>query len=209
MELARPFLIPAKRRDLLRLPCPWAGFSWEEKAFADDTAGVLGGGVWPPRSYSCSFCDGEFRSAQALGGHMNVHRRDRARLKHQNPNFSCPLQPPVRSRASSKEANRIDENHGICCRSFLTRKEKPGFTFDHGPNCDTCLSVNTVRGRRDVNLKRHKTKTSRSLHHLVKQCSSSSDDRYSSLLLSSGKMADFIEDDLDLELRLGDPPKVK
>lgn len=55
--------------------------SWEEKAFAEDSAAHLGGCVWPPRSYSCSFCRREFRSAQALGGHMNVHRRDRARLK--------------------------------------------------------------------------------------------------------------------------------
>ncbi|WOL06944.1 hypothetical protein Cni_G15679 [Canna indica] len=55
--------------------------SWEEKAFAEDTAGHLGGCIWPPRSYSCSFCRREFRSAQALGGHMNVHRRDRAQLK--------------------------------------------------------------------------------------------------------------------------------
>ncbi|XP_007009276.2 PREDICTED: probable transcriptional regulator RABBIT EARS [Theobroma cacao] len=56
-------------------------YSWEEKAFAEDAAGSLGGCIWPPRSYSCSFCRREFRSAQALGGHMNVHRRDRARLK--------------------------------------------------------------------------------------------------------------------------------
>ncbi|CAN6710209.1 unnamed protein product [Malus baccata var. baccata] len=57
--------------------------TWEEKAFAEDAAGhgPLGGCIWPPRSYSCSFCMREFRSAQALGGHMNVHRRDRARLK--------------------------------------------------------------------------------------------------------------------------------
>lgn len=60
--------------------------SWEEQAFAEDAAGSLGGCVWPPRSYSCSFCRREFRSAQALGGHMNVHRRDRARLK-QSPNL--------------------------------------------------------------------------------------------------------------------------
>ncbi|KAJ8747142.1 hypothetical protein K2173_001699 [Erythroxylum novogranatense] len=59
--------------------------SWEEQAFAEDAAGPLGGFIWPPRSYSCSFCRREFRSAQALGGHMNVHRRDRARLK-QSPN---------------------------------------------------------------------------------------------------------------------------
>lgn len=55
--------------------------SWEEQAFARDASGPLGGCIWPPRSYSCSFCKREFRSAQALGGHMNVHRRDRARLK--------------------------------------------------------------------------------------------------------------------------------
>ncbi|KAK7300752.1 hypothetical protein RJT34_11601 [Clitoria ternatea] len=55
--------------------------SWEERAFAEDAARVLGGSIWPPRSYSCTFCKREFRSAQALGGHMNIHRRDRARLK--------------------------------------------------------------------------------------------------------------------------------
>ncbi|XP_047337082.1 transcriptional regulator SUPERMAN-like [Impatiens glandulifera] len=43
---------------------------------------------WPPRCYTCSFCKREFRSAQALGGHMNVHRRDRARLRQLSP-------PPV------------------------------------------------------------------------------------------------------------------
>ncbi|KAJ0259338.1 Zinc finger protein 11 [Hirschfeldia incana] len=59
---------------------------------------------WPPKNYTCSFCRRDFRSAQALGGHMNVHRRDRAKLRqipswlfepHQhvpvrnpNPNFS-------------------------------------------------------------------------------------------------------------------------
>ncbi|KAJ4725730.1 transcriptional regulator SUPERMAN-like [Melia azedarach] len=55
--------------------------SWEEEAFAEDAARRFGGFIWPPRSYSCSFCGREFKSAQALGGHMNVHRRDKARLK--------------------------------------------------------------------------------------------------------------------------------
>ena len=55
--------------------------SWEEEAFAKDASQPYGAFTWPPRSYSCSFCRREFRTAQALGGHMNVHRRDRARLK--------------------------------------------------------------------------------------------------------------------------------
>lgn len=53
--------------------------SWEVRAFAEDTGNAMGT-TWPPRSYTCTFCRREFRSAQALGGHMNVHRRDRARL---------------------------------------------------------------------------------------------------------------------------------
>ncbi|WOL14917.1 zinc finger protein 11-like [Canna indica] len=75
--------------------------SWEEQAFAKDSAGQLGGCIWPPRSYSCSFCRREFRSAQALGGHMNVHRKDRAMLKQcSSPSVetleSHPLDSPSR-----------------------------------------------------------------------------------------------------------------
>ncbi|KAL9266588.1 Mitochondrial carrier protein MTM1-like protein [Drosera capensis] len=57
--------------------------SWEERAFAEDVARLFGGYQWPSRSYTCSFCRREFKSAQALGGHVNVHRRDKARLKQQ------------------------------------------------------------------------------------------------------------------------------
>ncbi|CAO2817122.1 unnamed protein product [Amaranthus hypochondriacus] len=66
---------------------PFYSSSWEdyqeEEAFVKDAiGGSYGVGPWwPPRLYSCSYCKREFRSAQALGGHMNVHRRDRALLK--------------------------------------------------------------------------------------------------------------------------------
>ncbi|CAN6229358.1 unnamed protein product [Urochloa humidicola] len=52
----------------------------EDTADDDDALG----GTWPPRSYTCAFCRREFRSAQALGGHMNVHRRDRAKMRGGN-----------------------------------------------------------------------------------------------------------------------------
>ncbi|MCO5553531.1 hypothetical protein L7F22_007053 [Adiantum nelumboides] len=48
----------------------------EAKAFEEDLRRMSN---WPPRSYRCSFCHRLFTSAQALGGHMNIHRRDRAR----------------------------------------------------------------------------------------------------------------------------------
>ncbi|CAM0149876.1 unnamed protein product [Urochloa decumbens] len=60
--------------------------------------------TWPPRSYPCSFCKREFRSAQALGGHMNVHRRDRARLRH---GASSPPPPPPSAPAPAPAAAMI------------------------------------------------------------------------------------------------------
>lgn len=33
------------------------------------------------RAYTCNFCKRGFSNAQALGGHMNIHRKDRAKLR--------------------------------------------------------------------------------------------------------------------------------
>ncbi|PHT37661.1 hypothetical protein CQW23_21234 [Capsicum baccatum] len=86
MEQAKYWMSAKRKHDMiLSNNHSTYGDSWEEQAFAEDAAGALGGCVWPPRSYTCSFCRREFRSAQALGGHMNVHRRDRARMKQSPP----------------------------------------------------------------------------------------------------------------------------
>ncbi|KAI4368868.1 hypothetical protein MLD38_017376 [Melastoma candidum] len=34
------------------------------------------------RVYECIACSRGFSSAQALGGHMNIHRKDKAKIKH-------------------------------------------------------------------------------------------------------------------------------
>ena len=60
----------------------WKVNNYEE---AEEDYMNVNGFSWPPRSYTCSFCKREFRSAQALGGHMNVHRKDRARLRQYSP----------------------------------------------------------------------------------------------------------------------------
>lgn len=59
--------------------------SWEYSGISSEGDLLRGFHPWPPRSYTCTFCKREFRSAQALGGHMNVHRRDRARLRQSPP----------------------------------------------------------------------------------------------------------------------------
>ncbi|XVF76668.1 hypothetical protein PTKIN_Ptkin13bG0285300 [Pterospermum kingtungense] len=104
--------------------------SWEEQAFAEDAAGSLGGCIWPPRSYSCSFCGREFRSAQALGGHMNVHRRDRARLK----------QSPTSQDEILHHDHQISPNHHNIQNPFLPMgfqyrpDEVCNFVYNPNPN---------------------------------------------------------------------------
>jgi hypothetical protein len=123
--------------------------SWEEQAFAEDAAGPLGGCIWPPRSYSCSFCRREFRSAQALGGHMNVHRRDRARLK-QSPG-SC-NETLHHNRQNDHHHNPIQNNsftslgfqhpsHQVCT---LVYNPNPN-TSDHHPGIVACPSSSSPR----------------------------------------------------------------
>lgn len=94
----RECLMSMKLRPVMTRPSSDAALFWpfgEERAFAAvEEYGGGGGCMWPPRSYSCSFCGREFKSAQALGGHMNVHRRDRARLKQQTLSLTDQATPP-------------------------------------------------------------------------------------------------------------------
>ena len=45
------------------------------------------------RSYECSFCKRGFSNAQALGGHMNIHRKDKS--KHKQTSTSSQTQPSL------------------------------------------------------------------------------------------------------------------
>ncbi|KAL1200644.1 Zinc finger protein 10 [Cardamine amara subsp. amara] len=125
--------------------------SWEVKAFEQDTKGNISGTTWPPRSYTCNFCRREFRSAQALGGHMNVHRRDRASSRaHQGPNAaaaarssggtflnSCALPLPtttliIQSTASNLEGD--DESIGSMKETTGTSVDEPDLELRLGHN---------------------------------------------------------------------------
>ena len=195
--------------------------SWEEQAFAEDAAGVLGGCVWPPRSYSCSFCRREFKSAQALGGHMNIHRRDRAKLKqslslhnktdlhHQKSGFvSSPLSPSMES--FSILPSTVSDSKAELQKNQT--KEECTFRSHEGSTMETDLSVslNSVTRRNrsagsdddddddeaTAGFKRPKTV----VFSLLEPCSQQSRSQPEVL----GSM-----EEIDLELRLGDLPKVK
>ncbi|KAM0026030.1 putative transcription factor C2H2 family [Helianthus debilis subsp. tardiflorus] len=51
-----------------------------------------------PRSYECNFCKRGFTNAQALGGHMNIHRKDKTKLKHTTTPPIAIMEPPSPTR---------------------------------------------------------------------------------------------------------------
>ncbi|CAL9097824.1 unnamed protein product [Musa textilis] len=215
--------------------------SWEEKAFAEDAAGRLGGCVWPPRSYSCSFCRREFRSAQALGGHMNVHRRDRARLRqcssiggeagedkqhpnpcvmvamateyppqvNPNPNSGVPASPvSPRVPAAATKRNRTED--AVFSPSFSS--SRAGYMEDSTPlhlivGRQLKLGVENSGSKKACDDEEHNyTKRRRTEITPVFFMKSFSCDQQR--VQPEALNHDTVEE-LDLELRLGDAPKVK
>ncbi|CAL0304481.1 unnamed protein product [Lupinus luteus] len=108
-------------------PSSYDESSWEEKAFAKDASGF--GCIWPPRSYSCSFCRREFRSAQALGGHMNVHRRDRARLNQHQP--TSPQQNETMSLVQNPLASGYIYPSSLCGLANTNNITNPNYSDPH------------------------------------------------------------------------------
>nr|AFQ94047.1 RSD [Medicago truncatula] len=75
------------------------------------------------RSYSCTFCKRGFSNAQALGGHMNIHRRDRAKLKQQSSEENL-LSLDIANKNPNDQADS-EENHETQRGKLITTKELP------------------------------------------------------------------------------------
>lgn len=69
-----------------------------EEKLNEDTTGV-------GRSYECTYCKRGFTNAQALGGHMNIHRKDKAKAKKKNQDES---------------SNKSNENYAKNLRYFTS-----------------------------------------------------------------------------------------
>ncbi|KAE9606139.1 putative transcription factor C2H2 family [Lupinus albus] len=148
MEESDQYLMWMKRKQILKSHLQAVGdgssinnfnySSWVEKAFAEDAARVLGGNIWPPRSYSCTFCKREFRSAQALGGHMNVHRRDRARLK-QN------LSPHDGQTLLEVDHHKNDRNNSLGNHFSLQITSSQQLNCCLNPNSSLATTITTTR----------------------------------------------------------------
>ncbi|XP_010543270.1 PREDICTED: transcriptional regulator TAC1 [Tarenaya hassleriana] len=65
------------------------------------------------RSYICSFCMRGFSNAQALGGHMNIHRRDRAKLRQLLEEKDDGLNEQQDSVCEEAKQDRVDDKLGF------------------------------------------------------------------------------------------------
>ncbi|OIW07492.1 hypothetical protein TanjilG_14438 [Lupinus angustifolius] len=63
------------------------------------------------KSYSCSFCKRGFTNAQALGGHMNTHRRDRARLKQSYEENMLSLDISIKNTNNNDHEHVLDKDN--------------------------------------------------------------------------------------------------
>ncbi|KAI4327273.1 hypothetical protein L6164_019756 [Bauhinia variegata] len=182
--------------------------SWEVRAFAEDTRNVMGS-TWPPRSYTCTFCRREFRSAQALGGHMNVHRRDRARLHHQAQPGSVNVNPNSSPTPSFIiPAQELVANGGLC---FLYHLPNPNGTFaTTTSNLNACTespsTLLSISPYPPNNLMQTCSPSfdfpvARSSGITSSHCNSSKVEQHTSSSNNNG------HEELDLELRLGNRPK--
>lgn len=160
--------------------------SWEVRAFAQDTTNIMGT-TWPPRSYTCTFCRREFRSAQALGGHMNVHRRDRARLHHHHHHLQHhqppppPLPPP---HASVHSNNLISPLHHH--QELVANNNGRFFLYhNHLPNPDGIGSLSGTTSNSNNNSNTNNTSHNLSSSSLINACGESSVSVSPTTLLSS------------------------
>ncbi|XP_059664406.1 transcriptional regulator SUPERMAN-like [Cornus florida] len=142
------------------------------------------------RSYDCMFCKRGFTTAQALGGHMNIHRKDRAK-----------------NRPSLINSNQHEENHATPMFYHPISSYPPHFPAPHEAliNYRTYIPASTSVSRPSYS--HHKS----SDDHL----NSIGEDWRMSLSLQFGFGAAQAtedaekkkeEDGLDLELRLGHDP---
>ncbi|XP_076917118.1 transcriptional regulator TAC1-like [Bidens hawaiensis] len=138
------------------------------------------------RSYECTFCKRGFTNAQALGGHMNIHRKDKAKAKKHNTGSTKPNKDH-HSTVSSKSFNLIPneeaQNHGSLFR-FSTHNH--GYQFM--PSNPNFSALHEEHLRVNLNL------------------GIGSSEMGSGVQSAKVGHEDWLENDVDLELRLGQYP---
>lgn len=218
-----PIFPNSSQHDRLMIPSfSFVESSWEEEAFARDSA-HLEGCIWPPRFYSCSFCGREFRSAQALGGHMNVHRKDRAMLKQYNSSSSPTGSETLETSSATEPCTTVNHpnpnpnpnsNVSVCAPVVFNSYQKETLFFRERPTLQLFAApesnLNEIDSCKQVIRRRRRSETEEEEgdgYNIGIKKRRTTDSMPSFLIEKIGPDLDVEE--LDLELRLGDAPQVR
>ncbi|KAI5682493.1 hypothetical protein M9H77_03721 [Catharanthus roseus] len=169
------------------------------------------------RSYRCSFCERGFSNAQALGGHMNIHRKDRAKLKQDNFSgtdltldfITNKDQPPLIPLPQPQSESEFC--HGIRCCTTSTTPKRPC----KSPTEE--IIAESEEGKDDklqlrLSIETSSSSSSNENDELIISNSGSAASRRqvkirSMQLMNLGTAASALGTELDLELRLGSEPQ--
>lgn len=119
------------------------------------------------RSYICSFCIRGFSNAQALGGHMNIHRRDRAKLRQKlmEDNKDDVVAESDSLEVVSLDLNEQQQQQAMTCddqdqdvEKDISPNQELGFwaqegklgTNDHGKVTEVSIDGSSSSGHREI-----------------------------------------------------------
>lgn len=158
------------------------------------------------RSYECIFCKRGFPTAQALGGHMNIHRKDRAKNR---PNY-------LRNNNSNKEEDHsfysgpryyppVFASYPQTYTSAIPNDQEGNVRYDtyFSSTSSTSQPINHENNHQDVHGEIRSPSEEEKMMSLRLQYGRSHGEEKKSKRTSRGGNK---EDELDLELRLGHDP---
>ncbi|XP_060178299.1 probable transcriptional regulator RABBIT EARS [Lycium barbarum] len=169
-------------------------------------------GLGHVKFYRCSFCKRGFSNAQALGGHMNIHRRDRARLREFssdqnllsldiNNSVNPPSPPPALAPANDDSLQRrVSSSYDETVISSPSKR--PCITYDE-ENDHPTSKVNYYDHNHEVIIGDLMQLPLFKEYPLIKEASTCVDEQVENKGMQRNPVSE-----LDLELRLGmEPPE--
>ncbi|XP_049408949.1 zinc finger protein GIS2-like [Solanum stenotomum] len=162
------------------------------------------------KSYECVYCKGGFNTAQALGGHMNIHRKDKLSSSRNKPNTTT--HNLLTSTTTKKHEIHNNLSSGANLRCYNVAESQSNYVTYFAASTSTSTSTNGheifLNQNRSIN-------SSHDDHHNI-QCLNLFGDDWGFQYFGTAATHDHVtetmdqkksqENDLDLELRLGHDP---
>ncbi|XP_074327764.1 uncharacterized protein LOC141665681 [Apium graveolens] len=163
------------------------------------------------RTYECNFCKRGFSNAQALGGHMNIHRKDKAKLKQTSPITQARSQQFLDIPKTSTPPPAAT-NFFLPTRSAFPERTDAvaaNWTWNYSSEKHDTTSIPTSdQGYVGSVLKKLPLLTETTILREDDQDQKHSDNKELSSSSSHGADHDEDVDEVDLELRLGHDPSL-